>query len=59
MSPDTRLQDPVLAEPAWDPGVTAAHSGVTAKAGVETLTGHVETFAEKHAAKIAAHRCQA
>jgi osmotically-inducible protein OsmY len=53
---DTQLQQAVLAELGWDPSLTAAHIGVTAKAGVVTLTGHVETFAEKHAAEAAAHR---
>jgi len=56
MSADTRLQEAVLAELGWDPSVTAAHIGVTANAGVVTLSGHVETFAEKHAAETAANR---
>jgi osmotically-inducible protein OsmY len=56
MSQDTQLQQAVLAELGWDPSVTAAHIGVTAQAGVVTLTGHVETFAEKHAAETAAGR---
>jgi len=33
--------------------VTAAHPGVTAKFGVITLTGHVETFFENSAAEQA------
>jgi len=56
LSLDTQLQEAVLAELGWDPSVTAAHIGVAANAGVVTLTGHVETFAEKHAAETAAHR---
>ena len=36
---------------AWEPSVTAAHIGVTAREGVVTLSGHVESFAEKHAAE--------
>jgi osmotically-inducible protein OsmY len=36
--------------------VTAAHIGVTANAGVVTLTGHVETYAGKQAAETAARR---
>jgi len=50
------LQEAVLAELGWDPRVAAAHIGVTANAGVVTLSGHVETFAEKHAAETAANR---
>ena len=53
---DTQLQQAVLAELGWDPSVVASHIGVTANAGVVTLTGHVETFAEKYAAEAAASR---
>jgi osmotically-inducible protein OsmY len=53
---DTKLQQAVLAELAWEPSVTAAHIGVTAISGIVTLTGHVESFAEKHAAEAAAAR---
>jgi osmotically-inducible protein OsmY len=58
MSNDDHLQRAVLAELNWEPGVTAAHIGVAADAdaGAVTLTGHVETFAEKHAAEAAALR---
>jgi osmotically-inducible protein OsmY len=50
------LQESVLAELAWEPSVTAAHIGVTARDGVITLTGHVQRFAEKQAAQTAALR---
>jgi osmotically-inducible protein OsmY len=56
MSNDTQLQLEVLAELNWDPSVTAGHIGVTASAGVVTLTGDVESYAEKHAAETAAQR---
>jgi len=56
MSQDTELQQRVLAEVNWEPSVTAAHIGVTASAGVVTLTGHVESYAQKHAAETAARR---
>ena len=56
MSHDSQLQQAVLAELNWEPSVTAAHIGVTADAGVVTLTGHVDTFAQKHAAEKAAAR---
>ena len=53
---DTELQQAVLSKLAWEPSVIAAHIGVTAIAGIVTLTGRVETFAEKHAAEAAASR---
>jgi osmotically-inducible protein OsmY len=53
---DSELQQAVLSELAWEPSVIAAHIGVTAIAGIVTLTGRVETFAEKHAAESAASR---
>jgi osmotically-inducible protein OsmY len=56
MSYDSQLQQAVLSELAWDPSVIAAHIGVTAKGGVVSLTGHVESFAEKRAAEMAALR---
>jgi osmotically-inducible protein OsmY len=56
MSEDGRLQKAVLTELGWEPSVTAAHIGVTANEGVVTLTGHVGSLAEKHAAEVAARR---
>ena len=56
MSEDGRLQKAVLTELGWEPSVTAAHIGVTANEGVVTLTGHVGSLAEKHAAELAARR---
>jgi osmotically-inducible protein OsmY len=56
MSHDNQLQEAVLAELRWDPSVTAAHIGVAANAGIVTLTGHVNSYAEKHAAEMAARR---
>jgi len=53
---DATLQEAVLAELAWEPSVTAAHIGVTARDGVITLLGHVQRFAEKQAARSAALR---
>lgn len=53
---DSALKDAVLAELAWEPAVTAAHIGVTARDGVITLSGHVQRFAEKQAAQSAALR---
>jgi osmotically-inducible protein OsmY len=56
MTKDSDLQRAVQAELGWDPGITAAHIGVTAADGVITLSGHVDSFAQKHAAEAAAHR---
>lgn len=56
MSDDTQLQQRVMAELNWQPGVTAGHIGVTAKAGIVTLSGHVESYADKHAAEAITRR---
>jgi len=56
MSEDARLKDSVLAELAWEPSVTAAHIGVTARDGIITLSGRVQRYSEKHAAEVAALR---
>ncbi len=56
MSEDRDLQQAVLAEFNWEPSVTAAHIGVTANAGVVTLSGHVDSYAGKLAAETAARR---
>ncbi len=53
---DRQLQQAVLAELEWEPSVVAGHIGVTANAGVVTLTGHVESYAEKYAAETATRR---
>jgi osmotically-inducible protein OsmY len=56
MSNDTQLKQAVLDELAWEPSLNAAHIGVTAKGGVITLMGHVDAYAEKAAAEVAAGR---
>jgi osmotically-inducible protein OsmY len=56
MSEDGELKQAVLAELTWEPSVTVAHIGVTAKNGVVTLTGHVQNYLEKRAAEVAAGR---
>jgi osmotically-inducible protein OsmY len=56
MSQDHHLQQAVLAELEREPGVTAAHIGVTADSGIVTLTGHVVSIVEKHGASDAAER---
>jgi osmotically-inducible protein OsmY len=56
MSEDSKLQQAVLDELSWEPSVTAAHIGVSANAGVVTLTGHVDNYAAKSAAENAVRR---
>ncbi len=56
MLDDKKLKQAVLDELGWEPSVNGAHIGVTAKAGVVTLMGHVESFSEKHAAEKATRR---
>ena len=56
MSTDKTLQNDVQSELDWEPRVNAANIGVSAHAGVVTLTGHVENYAEKNAAEKAAWR---
>jgi osmotically-inducible protein OsmY len=56
MSRDNQLQNAVLAELKWEPSITAAHIGVTAENGTVTLTGHVQSYAQKHAAEMATGR---
>lgn len=56
MSHDDKLQKAVLAELNWEPSITAAHIGVAAQHGTVTLTGHVSSYSQKHAAEMAAGR---
>ena len=53
---DMVLKRDVEAELGWDPAIRANAVGVTAKGGVVTLTGHIETFAEKRAIEKALRR---
>lgn len=56
MKTDAELKKDVLAELLWDPLVPEAKIGVAVNEGVVTLSGHLETYAEKVAAKRAAER---
>lgn len=53
---DKQLQQSVTDELAFEPSVTSAHIGVTAKDGVVTLSGHVPSYWEKRCAETAASR---
>ena len=56
MKTDKQLKADVTDELAWDPAVNAAGIGVIVYKGVVTLTGHLDSFAEKHAAERAVRR---
>ena len=56
MSKDSNLQQAVTAELGWEPSITASNIGVTAENGIVTLSGHVNSFVQKHAAEDAARR---
>lgn len=53
---DQGLKQSVEDELAWEPSVSEAHIGVTARGGVVTLTGHVGSYSEKCAAERAVGR---
>ena len=48
----------VTYELQWDPSINATNVGVAVKDGVVTLTGHLDTFAEKFAIERAVQRVQ-
>ncbi len=56
MKTDTQLQQDVMYELKWEPSVKAAEIGVSAKDGVVTLTGYVDSYFRKWAAERAAAR---
>jgi osmotically-inducible protein OsmY len=53
---DGKLQSDVQDELTWDPSVGRAEIGVACKNGVATLSGKVDTYAQKYAAVKAAER---
>jgi osmotically-inducible protein OsmY len=56
MKTDIQLKDDVTKELEWDPSINASQVGVAVKKGVVTLTGHLDTFAEKYAVERAVGR---
>lgn len=56
MKTDSEIKKDVLSELLWDPLVAETKVGVTVNEGVVTLTGHLDTYAEKVAARRAAER---
>jgi osmotically-inducible protein OsmY len=53
---DLQLKADVMAELDWDPSINSTHVGVAVKDGVVTLTGHLDTYAEKFAIERAVQR---
>ena len=56
MKTDAQLKKDIESELDWDPAVKAANVGVAVKDGIVTLTGHLETHAEKFAIEQALQR---
>ncbi len=56
MNSDLKLKKHVEDELSWEPSVDAAAIGVGVKDAIVTLSGHVSSFAEKHAAEAAVMR---
>jgi osmotically-inducible protein OsmY len=44
-----KLKEEVTTELQWEPSINATQVGVAVKNGVVTLTGHLDTYAEKYA----------
>jgi osmotically-inducible protein OsmY len=53
---DLQIQQDVMREMRWDTRIGATEVGVEVDKGIVTLTGTVDSYAKKYAAKEAAHR---
>ncbi|MEY9560115.1 osmotically-inducible protein OsmY [Sinorhizobium fredii] len=53
---DIRLRQDILDDLEYEPSIDAANITVTVEDGIATLTGHVRSFEEKHAAERVAQR---
>lgn len=58
MKTDSQLKADVTDELAWDPAINSTGIGVMVTDGVVTLTGHLNSFAEKHAVESAVQRVE-
>jgi osmotically-inducible protein OsmY len=56
MKTDSQLKKDVIAELEWDPSINATNIGVGVKDGVVTMTGHLDTYAEKFSIERAVQR---
>ena len=58
MKTDAQLKKDLEFELEWDPSINAANVGIAVKAGVVTLTGHIDTYVEKYAIERAVQRVE-
>jgi osmotically-inducible protein OsmY len=58
MKTDERLKKDVMSELAWDPSINASQVGVAVSDGVVTLSGHLDTYAQKYAIEKAVGRVE-
>lgn len=56
MKSDSQLRADILEELMWEPSVNDAEIAVAVKDGVVTLSGYVDSYAQKHAAERATER---
>lgn len=58
MKTDLQLKKDVTDELEWEPSIHASQVGVAVKEGVVTLSGHLDTYAEKYAIEQAVARVE-
>ena len=58
MKTDTQLKHDLVAELDWDRAINATNVGVAVRDGVVTLSGHIDTYAEKDAIERAVQRVE-
>ena len=56
MKTDHQLKQDVIAELTWDPAIKADAIGVAVNDGIVTVSGHIDTYAEKRAVEKALRR---
>jgi osmotically-inducible protein OsmY len=56
MKNDSQLRADVIEELKWEPSVNEAEIGISVKGGVVTLSGSVDSYAQKYAAERAVER---
>ena len=56
MKTDEQLKQDVAAELAWDPAINTTQIGVAVRAGIVTLNGTLDSYAQKHAVERAVRR---
>ena len=58
MKSDVQMKADVEAELDWDRAINATNVGVSVKDGIVTLSGHIDTYAEKSAIERAVQRVE-